>query len=59
MNRLASLPATRLQSRSFHFRHRAHAAITPRAANFSQWYQDIISSADLAETSPVKVEPQS
>jgi hypothetical protein len=43
------------QQRSFHFRHRAHPAITPRATNFSQWYLDVISSADLAEASPVKV----
>ncbi len=25
------------QARSFHFRHRAHAPITPRSTNFSQW----------------------
>ena len=44
------------QARSFHFRHRAHAPITPRSTNFSQWYLDVISSGDLAETSPVKVQ---
>ncbi len=45
------------QARSFHFRHAvAHAAIAPRSTNFSQWYLDIIASADLAETSPVKVQ---
>jgi hypothetical protein len=43
------------QNRRFHFRHTAHAAITPRSTNFSQWYLDIIASSDLAETSPVKV----
>lgn len=43
------------QTRAFHFRHTAHAAITPRSTNFSQWYLDIITSADLAESSPVKV----
>lgn len=43
------------QIRSFHFRHRASSAITPRSENFSQWYLDVISGADLAETSPVKV----
>lgn len=29
-------------------------AITPRAADYSQWYQNVISSAELAESSPVK-----
>lgn len=28
--------------------------ITPRATDFSQWYQDIIESADLAEHGPVR-----
>ena len=27
--------------------------ITPRSKNFSQWYQDIIDSADLAERGPI------
>jgi hypothetical protein len=43
------------QTRAFHFRHRSHAPITPRSENFSQWYLDVISSAELAESSPVKV----
>jgi hypothetical protein len=43
------------QNRRFHFRHTAHAPITPRSTNFSQWYLDIIASSDLAESSPVKV----
>ena len=28
--------------------------ITPRAVDFSQWYQDVIAAADLAENSPVR-----
>ena len=58
MGRVASLRAWRgvaQPARSFHFRHRAQTPITPRSTNFSQWYLDVISSGDLAETSPVKV----
>ena len=29
-------------------------SITPRAEDYSQWYQDIISFSDLADSSPVK-----
>lgn len=32
----------------------ANFALTPRAENYSQWYQDVITAADLAENSPVK-----
>ena len=32
----------------------ANKKITPRAEDFSQWYQDIIESADLAEHGPVR-----
>ena len=28
--------------------------ITPRATNFSQWYQDIIAAGDLIDSAPVK-----
>lgn len=32
----------------------ASSSITPRQQDYAQWYQDVISSADLAEASPVR-----
>ena len=28
--------------------------MTPRAADFSQWYADVVAAADLADASPVR-----
>lgn len=39
-----SIPKSASQSRT----------ITPRSEDYSQWYQDVISAAELAETAPVK-----
>ena len=32
----------------------AEKAVTPRSQDFSQWYQDVVEQADLAEHSPVR-----
>jgi prolyl-tRNA synthetase len=40
--------------RSRHFSTSSNAVITPQHVNFAQWYHDVISHADLIDSSPVR-----